>query len=165
MPLFDKIETYSVYLAQNDLGHNRVVNLKLESGETARIEFVKVLPPDWLQFDGSTTNLFMKVDEFDAAYHLLQTEAPVFFTALALGGDLRVGAVHTELDLSVGERPGEGDEDAQSLEAMIRLARKQADAVATSTSTGSNKRRHVRARGYGAVASETGVDYPLRGRE
>ena len=139
MPIFDKVETYSVYLAQNDLGHNRVINLKLESGETARIEFVRVLPPDWLQFVGSTTNLFMNVDEFDAVYHLLQTEAPVFFTALALGTNLRVGAVHTELDLSIGEPPGEGDEDPQSLEAMIRLARKQADAAATSTSTGASE--------------------------
>jgi hypothetical protein len=36
-----------------------------------------------------------------------------------------VGAVHTELDLSAGEIPGEGDEDPQSLEALIRLAKRQ----------------------------------------
>jgi hypothetical protein len=132
MPIFDKIETYSVYVAQNDLGHNRVLRLKLQSGETARIEFAQVVPDDWLQFVGSATNLTMAADEFDQVYHLVQSEAPVFFTALNLAG-LRVGAVHTELDLDAGEPPGEGDEDPQSLEAVIRLARKQADSSAEAT--------------------------------
>jgi hypothetical protein len=35
--------------------------------------------------------------------------------------------VHTALDLSAGEPPGEGDQDPQSLEALIRRAR-EADA-------------------------------------
>jgi hypothetical protein len=132
MPIFDQVETYSVYVAQNDLGHDRVITLKLQSGGTARIEFSPLLPDDWLQFVGSVTNLVMTADEFDNVYHLLQTEAPVFFTALNLEG-FRVGAVHTELDLDAGEPPGEGDEDPQSLEAMIRLARRQAETSAPST--------------------------------
>jgi hypothetical protein len=37
---------------------------------------------------------------------------------------LQTGAVHTELNLSAGETPGEGDEDPNSLEALIRRARK-----------------------------------------
>ena len=37
----------------------------------------------------------------------------MFFTALNLFG-LQVGAVHTELDLSAGETPGEGDEDLRA---------------------------------------------------
>src|SRR5438105_2409784 len=110
MAIFDQIETYSVYVAQSDLGHNRVLRLRLQSGGSARIEFTEPLPDDWLQFVGSDTNLYMVSDEFDQVYHLLQTEAPVFFTALDLGG-LRVGAVHTELDLDAGEPPGEGQED------------------------------------------------------
>jgi hypothetical protein len=125
MPLFDQIETYSVYVARNDLGHNRVINLKLQSGETAHIEFPDVVPDDWLQFIGSATNLFMAVDEFDNVYRLLRDETPVFFTALDLAG-IRVGAVHTQLDLDAGEIPGQ-EEDPPSLEAMIRRARKQTD--------------------------------------
>jgi hypothetical protein len=126
MPIFDQIETYSVYVARNDLGHNRVINLKLQSGETARIEFPEVVPDDWLEFVGSATNLYMAVDEFDNVYRLLRDETPVFFTALNLAG-LRVGAVHTQLDLDAGEVPGE-DEDAQSLEAMIRRAMREGEA-------------------------------------
>ena len=41
---------------------------------------------------------------------------------------LNVGAVHTELDLSAGEHPGEGDEDPQSLEALIRRAQRSSEA-------------------------------------
>ena len=48
----------------------------------------------------------------------------MFFTALNLFG-LQVGAVHSELDLSLGEETAEGYED-QSLEALIVRARKQA---------------------------------------
>jgi hypothetical protein len=125
MPIADQIETYSVYVARNDLGHNRVINLKLQSGETARIEFPEVVPADWLQFVGSATNLYMAVDEFDDVYRLLRDESPVFFTALDLFG-LRVGAVHTDLDLDAGEIPGQEDEESQTLEAMIRRARMQA---------------------------------------
>lgn len=47
----------------------------------------------------------------------------MFFTALKLFGN-EVGAVHTELDLSIGEPTGEGYDD-QSLEALIVLARKE----------------------------------------
>ena len=126
MPLFDQIETYSVYVARNDLGHNRVISLKLQSGETARIEFPDVVPDDWLQFIGSATNLYMAVDEFDNVYRLLREETPVFFTALDLAG-LRVGAVHTQLDLDAGQVPGDEDEESQSLEALLRRAKRQAE--------------------------------------
>jgi hypothetical protein len=75
----------------------------------------------------------MTADEFTDVYHLLQSEAPVFFTALDFFG-LEVGAVHTELDLSQGEPPGEGDEDhTQSLTSLIRRAKKEAEAGAVGT--------------------------------
>jgi hypothetical protein len=66
----------------------------------------------------------MTEDQFADTYHLIQSESPVFFTALNLSG-LRVGAVHTELDLSAGETPGEGDHDPQSFEALLRRATQQ----------------------------------------
>jgi len=56
---------------------------------------------------------------------LLQTERPVFFTALKLLG-LYVGAVHTELDLTAGEPTGEGYDD-KGLEVLIVQARNQSE--------------------------------------
>ena len=128
MPLFDPIETYSVFVAENDLGNERVIDVKLQSGHTAHITFVPVLPADWLQFVNGDTDLWMTSDKFDQVYHLIQTETPVFFTALAFLG-LRVGAVHNQLDLSVGEEPGEvgGTEDPQTLAELINAARANPD--------------------------------------
>ena len=123
MAIEDKVETYSVRIAQdNFLNIFRSIRLSLESGGTAFIAFPKVRPVNWLQLNGPSTNLFMTEDQFTDVYHLLQTENPVFFTALNFLG-LQVGAVHTELDLSAGETPGEGDQDPQSLEALILRAR------------------------------------------
>ena len=126
MAIEDKIESYSVHVAQNNFqSFNRSIRLSLESGGTAFIAFPDVRPADFLQFNGSATNLFMTREQFDDVHRLIQTESPVFFTALDLLG-FKVGAVHTELDLSLGEPPGEGDADSQSLESLVRLARQEA---------------------------------------
>jgi hypothetical protein len=123
MPLFDKIVTYSVSVFHNDiLDHDRQIRLKLKSGGTALIGFPAQRPPDWLQFSGSSTTLYLTAADYDDVYHVLQTERPVFFTAINLLG-IRAGAVHTELDLNAGETPGEGETDP-SLEALIRRAMK-----------------------------------------
>lgn len=130
MPIFDKITRYSVSVLRTNVqspnapGSTRQIRLTLESGGTAAILFVDTLPGNFVQFAGSATNLFMTPDQFPHVYKVLQSEAPVFFTALDLFG-LRVGSVHTELDLSIGETPGEGDQDPQSLEALIRRARRE----------------------------------------
>ena len=131
MAIADKIETYEVYISQNNyVDYTRSIRLSLESGGTAFIAFPAVRPANWLQLNGSSTVLYMTLDEFADVYHLLQSEAPVFFTALNLLG-LEVGAVHTELDLAEGEPPGEGEEDhTQSLAALIRRARQEAEAGA-----------------------------------
>ena len=125
MPIMERIESYSVYLGQNNfLSYDRSIRLKLETGDTAFIGFPKSRPEDWLEFGQGFTNVYMPVSEYADLYHLLQSEAPVFFTALELVG-FAVAAVHTELDLSAGEPPGEGEEDVQSLEALIRRAQRQ----------------------------------------
>jgi len=125
MPIEDKVSTYSVSVNQNNFqSHFRQIRLSLESGGTAYIAFPKERPTEWLQFVGSATNLYMTQDEFADVYHLIQSESPVFFTALKVFG-FEVGTVHTELDLSAGEIPGEGEEDPQSLEALIRLAKRE----------------------------------------
>lgn len=136
MAIAQKIETYSVWVGQTSfLGYDRVIRLLLDDGSTAYIGFPQTRPADWLQFTPAGTNLFLTQDEFDGVYHLLQSEEPVFFTAIDLLG-LQVGAVHTELDLTQGERPGDEEDDdedelPQSIEALIRLARRQGDAAAT----------------------------------
>src|SRR5205823_6132009 len=125
MPLFEEITKYSARVGRSDLtDFGRSLSLTLESGGTAFIGFPPVPPDDWLQFNGSSTTVFLAADEYDDVYHLLQTESPVFFTALDLVG-LRAAAVHTELDLSRGEPTGEGYDDT-SLEALIVRARREA---------------------------------------
>ena len=125
MPIEDKIKTYSVSIFQTNFQDNfRQIRLNLESGGTAAIQFPAVRPNDWLQFIGADTSLFMTQDQFTDVYHLIQSESPAFFTALEVEG-LQVGAVHTQFDLSAGETPGEGDTDPQSLEAIIRRAKKK----------------------------------------
>ena len=105
-------------------GQRPVGPLALDSGDTAYIAFPDVRPDDFLQFFPGGTTLYMTADQFDDVYRILQTEAPVYYTALLLFG-FKIGAVHTDLDLGAGETPGEGEEDPQSLEALIRLARAQ----------------------------------------
>jgi hypothetical protein len=134
MAIADKVERYEVFIDQNNyVDYYKSIRLSLESGGTAFIGFPAVRPVDWLEFNGSSTTLYMTADEFTDVYHLLQSEAPVFFTALDFFG-LEVGAVHTELDLSQGEPPGEGDEDhTQGLASLIRRAQKEAEAGAVVT--------------------------------
>jgi hypothetical protein len=133
MAIADRIERYEVYVSQNNyVAYTRSIRLSLESGGEAFIAFPPVRPVNWLQINGPFTTLYMTADEFDQVYHLLQTESPVFFTALNFLG-FEVGAVHTELDLSQGEPPGEGDEDhTQTLAALIRRAQREEPALAGS---------------------------------
>jgi hypothetical protein len=126
----DKIEKYEVYIAQNNfLDYFQLIRVSLESGGIGFIAFPEARPSNWLQFNGSSVTLYMTKDQFTDVYHMLQSEAPVFLTALDLEG-FEVGAIHTELDLDLGEPPGEGDEDhTQSLTGMIRRAQREAAAA------------------------------------
>ena len=124
MPIADKVMKYSVAVLHNNvLDESRQIRLVLQSGGRATITFVDSLPSNWLQFFGSQTSLYLRAEQFTDAYHLLQSEAPTFFTALDIFG-IKVGSVHTELELSSGEPPGEGEHDAQSLPALVRQARR-----------------------------------------
>ena len=124
MAIAERITSYSARVIQtNYLSYTRLITMKLESGTTVFIGFPEVRPNDWLQFAPSAITLYMTAGEYDDVYHILQTEKPVFCTAIDLFG-LQVGAVHTQLDLSIGEPTGEGYQD-QSLEALIVRARDQ----------------------------------------
>jgi hypothetical protein len=129
MPLQDKVVKYSVYIAHNDfVNFQRVIDIRLESGETATVAFPANPPADWLQFNGSHTTLYMTQDEFEGIAQLLKQESPflpIFFTALNLVG-IRVGAVHTELDLSQSVSPARDDGDGpQTLQEFVRRAMSQ----------------------------------------
>jgi hypothetical protein len=124
MPLFERITKYSARVGRSDLTDaGRQIGLTLESGATVFMGFPPEPPEDWLQFDGSITRVFLRAEEYPEVYHLLQTESPVFFTAIDLFG--RAASVHTQLDLSRGEPTGEGY-DENSLEALIVRARSEA---------------------------------------
>jgi hypothetical protein len=129
MAIAEPIIGHSVWVGQTDyLGYARSVTLKLQSGTTVYIGFPETRPADWLQFGTGTITLYLTADEYNDVYHILQTEDPAFCTALDLFG-LQVGAVHTELDLTLGETTSAGYND-QSLEALVVRAR-QADQTQT----------------------------------
>jgi hypothetical protein len=123
MAIAERITSYTARVHQTSfLSYTRLITLKLEFGSTVSIEFPPVRPANWLQFPGpGLIDIWMTAADYDDVYHLLQTEDPVFCTALNLFG-LQVGAVHTELDLSRGEPTGEGYRDG-SLEALIVRAK------------------------------------------
>ncbi len=122
MAIAERIVSYAAWVAQTDyLKHTRALTMKLESGTTVYIGFPDIRPNDWLQFPPGAINIYMTADQYDDVYHILQTERPAFCTALDLFG-LQIGAVHTQLDLSIGEPTGEGYQD-QSLEALVVRAR------------------------------------------
>jgi hypothetical protein len=133
MAIMEPITSYNVRVDQSNLTEaTREAQLKLESGSTVSIFFAPVRPSTWLSFPApSVIEIWMTEDQFGDVHRILQTEKPVFCTALDLFG-LQVGAVHTELDLSVGEPTGEGYRD-RSLEALIvRAQRSDADDSAAS---------------------------------
>jgi|KBSSwiStaDraftv2_1062776.scaffolds.fasta_scaffold522217_1 hypothetical protein len=126
MPLEEVVLRHSVFVAHNDfVGFQREIELSLESGGTATLVFPNDPPDDWLQFEGSHTTVFMAQDEFADVYHVLQTESPVFFTALNLFG-IRVGSVHTKIDPGGGQAPPHGVErPPRNLTELIQRARRE----------------------------------------
>ena len=129
MALAEQVVRYSVMVEQtNYLDYTRIIQLKLESGTNVYIGFPEARPADWLQLPPvvppGNINIFMTADQYDDVYHILQTENPAFCTALDLEG-IQIGAVHTQLDLTVGE-PASAGYQANSLEALIVRAQKQA---------------------------------------
>ena len=134
MAIMELITSYNVRVGQSNLTEaTREIQLKLEFGSTVSIFFVPVRPSIWLSFPAPRViEIWMTQDQFVDVHRILQTEDPVFCTALDLFG-LQVGAVHTELDLSLGEPTGEGYRDG-SIESLIVRAQ-HAEASDTSASS------------------------------
>jgi hypothetical protein len=130
MAIQERVITHSVRVTRTDFGeYTRLLQLRLESGTVARLEFDPQPPTDWLQFTPGTITISMFEDQFADTYQMLRTEESVFCTAINLFG-IRVGAVHTNLDLSLGD-PAHPAYQETSLEAVIvRANERDAEAPA-----------------------------------
>lgn len=119
MPIHERVTSYTVAQLHNDIvDYNQVIHLTLETSGPVFLGFPEQQPDDWLSFgtDGTTT-AFLAASQFDGIYHLLQSESPVYFSALSLFG---IRAV----DLTTGDEPtGEGPADHDALAQFMRDAR------------------------------------------
>ena len=118
MPFNEKVTSYTVALLKNQLvPYTRVIRLTTETGHTAFLAFEPHPRADWLQFVGNSTNVFLHSGEFDRTHRLLQTESPVFYTALNVVG-------LSAYNLSTSAEPlGEGPADDVELAEVARRVR------------------------------------------
>jgi hypothetical protein len=114
-----RIETYAIEIFETStLGFDRSIRLDLpasggDPAHVVRINFPPTRPVDFVNIDPGLTTVQMAAYRFDALYHLLQTESPLFFTAYeyAFGSTtLRFAGVSSE-----DEATGEGFRDANTL--------------------------------------------------
>lgn len=110
MAISERVTNYSVAQLKNDIvDYQQLVQLTTETGGHVTIAFPGNPPAEWLTFNGGATTVYLQSGEFDRVHHLLQTEAPLFFTALNLFG-LRAFSLSTGTEL-----PGEGPADDDTL--------------------------------------------------
>jgi hypothetical protein len=120
MPLNEKVVSYTVALLKNDLvTYTRVLRLRTESGHRVFFGFEPQPRTNWLEITASNTNVFVHSSEFDRTYHLLQTESPVYFTAIKLLG---IDAYNLSTD---EELPGEGPGDEDALVTLAARMRQE----------------------------------------
>ena len=118
MAIQEKVTDYAVVTLRNDIvAYRRVIRLTTETGHRAFLAFPEHPPADWLTFAVGTSNVFLERDEFDRVYHLLQSEAPVFYTAINLIGISAFNLSTTQ------ELPGEGAADDDALSELAARAR------------------------------------------
>jgi hypothetical protein len=119
MAINERVTNYSVAQLKNDVvDYQQLVNLTTETGGHVSIAFPDNPPAEWLTFSGAATTVYLQSGEFDRVHHLLQTEAPLFFTALNLFG-LRAFSLSTGTEL-----PGEGPADDDALAQLAARARR-----------------------------------------
>jgi hypothetical protein len=126
MTLQERVITYNVRVDRTDFGaYTRLLEVRLESGTIGRFEFDPQPPGDWLQFSTGAFIVSMAEAQFADAYQILRSEQSVFCTAINLFG-IRVGAIHTALDLTQGD-PAHPAYREDSMEAVIVRAQRQAE--------------------------------------
>jgi len=120
MALIERVTDYSVAQLKNDVvDYQQVVNLTTESGIKVFIAFPDNPPAEWITSDGTTTTVYLQRGQFDRVHRLLQSEAPVFFTAFSL--------FHRNFVLTTGtELPGEGPADPDALAQLMAGIRQHA---------------------------------------
>jgi hypothetical protein len=124
MAIQERVTEYSVATLRNDIvAYRRIIRLTTETGHRAFLAFPEQQPADWLTVSGPTSNVFLAADEFDRVYHRLQSEAPLFYTAMSLLGIRAFNLTTTE------ELPGEGGADDDALAALAAGARAAAQAA------------------------------------
>lgn len=119
MAITERVTNYSVAQLKNDIvDYQQLVHLTTETGGQVTIAFPDNPPAEWLTFSGPATTVYLESGEFDRVHHLLQTEAPLFFSALNLFG-LRAFSLSTGTEL-----PGEGPADDDALAQLAARARR-----------------------------------------
>lgn len=110
------IQTYSITIFQdNILDYDYLIRLVLEDGVRVSLKFQANVPSDFLTSTGSEISLVMPLRQYEHVYHLLQTESPVFFTALKLVG------ISTARLTTSPEPLGEGFGDAETVASLMSL--------------------------------------------
>lgn len=131
MAISERVTNYSIAQLKNDIvDYQELVHLTTETGGHVTIAFPHNPPAEWLTFSGSATTVYLESGEFDRVHHLLQTEAPLFFSALNLFG-IRAFSLSTGTEL-----PGEGPADDDALAQLATRVRRH---VADSEASGSAK--------------------------
>jgi len=67
----------------SDNDTERLIHLDLEGDGQAELRFVRVQPEEWVSFSEGSVVVVLASSHYGDVYHLLQTEAPVFFLARA----------------------------------------------------------------------------------
>jgi hypothetical protein len=106
MAFQEKVTSYIVTHLRNDIvAYRQLVRLTTQTGHQAFIAFLSRPPAEWLTFVDGGSNVFLSEAEFDRIHRTLQSEEPVFYTAINFIG-LRA------FNLTTGpEAPGEGPVD------------------------------------------------------
>jgi hypothetical protein len=122
MALIERVTDYSVAQLKNDVvDYQQVVKFTTESGLKVFVAFPDNPPAEWITTDGTNTTVYLQRAQFDRVHHLLQSEAPVYFTAF--------GLFHRNFVLTTGtEVPGEGPADPDALvQLMTRIQQHDTD--------------------------------------
>jgi len=124
MPVQERVTDYTVAVLRNDVvAYQQVVRLTTETGHHVFIGFPEVPPQQWLTLTGTDTTIYLQAGEFDRIHHLLQTENPLYFTAINVIG-LRAFNLTTAQEL-----PGEGPADDDALAQLAAKMRQGGDAT------------------------------------
>ena len=114
MAINEEVTSYTVATFRNDVvSYHYKITIELASGGTADLLFPDTPPAQYLTFSNGHATVYLPASQFADTYHLLQTESPVYFTALSLFGIRAVS-------LSTGQEPlGEGLSDQDALAALL----------------------------------------------